>query len=512
MAVSKPVKGEERLLAKGRMALWLCAVWLALCLPFACACGEAGVSRALLIGVDDFVSFPSAYPSSTNNVLSMQRLFQNAKTPFEAILVPPEPVTGADALTDLIRQAFQEAENADTSYLYLSTHGTYDPLTGEARLWLSDGKSEGSITPQQLQSAFDGIAGRKVLILDACNSGAFIGKGMSEQPETIAFLGDDFKVLTSSGALEESWYWSDGERTKQGGFYFTQALTEGLSAEAGYPADANRDGAVTLEELYTYLSLNHAASTPQVYPQRDETPVFRYDAGEAKERMGQQSPIINVTFSGSMLSRENKQIAVDFVATRPVRVAYQVVYQRNGRWQFDRAQLIYDGAERFTAFGDELGAISAGYKSRSINLSKAVGMAHGYVLVQLVSIDEDKWTVHAGRVLAIPPADGNIRLNASVDRTLTLSSRRELRIFIGHDAPCALSVSIVDAKGDVIHRICHRQTTRPMQITPEGSVFYWDGRLKDGSYAPAGSYRMRAQAFAGDSAVTVLSPIFTIEN
>ena len=49
------------------------------------------------------------------------------------------------------------------------------------------------------------------------------------------------------------------------------------------------------------------------------------------------------------------------------------------------------------------------------------------------------------------------------------------------------------------------------QLKPEGSVFYWDGRLKDGSPAPSGVYRVRAQAHMNDAAVTVLSAAFVIE-
>lgn len=47
--------------------------------------------RALLIGVDEFVTQPSAYPSSTNNVYAMQEMFQAAAEPLEKILVPDAP-------------------------------------------------------------------------------------------------------------------------------------------------------------------------------------------------------------------------------------------------------------------------------------------------------------------------------------------------------------------------------------------------------------------------------------
>ena len=157
---------------------------------------------ALLIGVDHFVSKPDTYPSSTNNVTAMQEVFQGALYPLNAIIVPPEPVTSAEQLTALIQKTFGQAREGDVCYLYLSTHGVYDPASGEEpMLLLSDGQTESGVTPAQLEAAFDGILGTKVLILDACNSGAFIGKGLPSLPEEVHFLGDDFKVITSSGAL-----------------------------------------------------------------------------------------------------------------------------------------------------------------------------------------------------------------------------------------------------------------------------------------------------------------------
>lgn len=509
------------------MALLVCAVWLALASTAqasdvlspneaqALLQWQNGAERALLIGVDDFVSRPSAYPSSTNNVYSMQTLFQSAARPLKALLIPSEPVASVDMLTQLIQTTFAGAGEYDISYLYLSTHGVYDPESGQPPvLLLSDGQTESGLTPAQLEAAFDGIAGTKVIILDACNSGAFIGKGMSTLPKETAFQRDDFKVLTSSGALEESWYWSTADSAEhnrpQGAFYFTQALAQGMSAASGYPADQNRDGSITLSELYSYLLKNHAASTPQVYPQNDGVVVFRYDPADPPPTGLRLAPITDVTFSGAMLSRDNPQISIEFTATRPIQVAYQIVYQRDGKWEFENAQLIYDGAERFTAYGDQPGAISAGRKVRAINLGNLPGESHGYVLVQLVAIDQGKLTVHAGRVVCIPPEDARMPLTASISPELDPDSGREMSIFIGHDYPCALSVAIVDENEQVVHRVCHRQSTRPMQITPNGSVFYWDGFLKDGSPAAPGTYRVRAQAHWNDATVTVLSSAFTI--
>ena len=474
--------------------------------------------RALLIGIDAFVTKPSAYPSATNNVQAIREVFGASATPFASLVIPTEPVTSCEDLTRAIRSAFADAQENDVSYLYISTHGLYDPVTGEASLLLSDGWEEGSITPAQLEAAFEGIAGTKVLWLDACNSGAFIGKGLTRLPDELHFLGDEFKVITSSGALEESWYWSadaagDSQvsaREPQGGFYFTQALSHGLSARHDYPADTNKDGSITQNELYDYLLLNHAASTPQVYPQNDDFVVFRYDTSQPLPKGVDRSPISDVTFSGTILSAASPSISIEFIALRPVRVAYQIVYQRDGKWMFDQAQLIYDQAERFTAFGDLPGAVSAGHKVRALSLGELEAGSSGYVLVQLVTIDEGALTVHAGRVICVPPEGTEVSVSVAVDAAYTPGEGRELSVFVAHSAPCALSVAVVDAQDQVLARLCHRQSTRPMQLDPEGTVLYWDGTLRDGQTVPAGTYYVRAEAIVNDTSVTAYSEAFEV--
>lgn len=471
--------------------------------------------RALLIGVDEFVTQPSAYPSSTNNVYAMQEMFQAAAEPLEKILVPDAPVTSVQQLTELIQRVFGGAEAGDVSYLYISTHGLYDPENGvEPALLLSDGQTENHLTPEELEAAFDGISGTKVLILDACNSGAFIGKGMTEWDEPPCFLGDDFKVITSSGAREESWYWSAGEDAKQeerqGAFYFTQALCDALSAACGYPADQNHDGSITLKELYDYLLLNHAASTPQVYPQNDDDfVIFRYDPSEPLPTGLERSPIMDVTFSDLVLDQDSREITIEYIAMRPVRVAYQLVYRREGRWEFENAQLIYDDSERFSAFGDQEGAVSAGWKQRTLRLDELADDAYGYALVQLVSIDRGKLRVHAGRVLCVLPEEEPPAPTVEISGSFAPETGRELAVFVGHTSPCTLSVAILDEEGQVVERLCHRRSTRPMGLA--GTTLYWDGKQRDGSPTPAGTYRVRAQIHWKGQTLSVESETFELE-
>ena len=414
--------------------------------PSAAAEGDGvRINRALLIGVDDFVSRTSTYPSSTNNVFAMQEALQASSVPFETIMIPDAPVTSAEALTELIRDTFADADADDVNYLYISTHGIYEDTDTmqDVALLLSDGVTEGHLSPKALQAAFDGIPGTKVILLDACYSGAFIGKGMCKQPKDICFLGDDFKVLTSSGAMEESWYWNTADSTEpdvaeqyqQGAFYFTQALSQSLSPRYGFPADANKDGNVTLKELDNILMENHAASTPQVYPQEDDFVVFSYDLNDTVIDSSARAPIGDVTFSSSTLSAADQKLTLEFIALRPVRVAYQIVNQRDGKWRFDEAQLFYDDVEQYTAYGDEQGAISPGRKVRTLTLNLQNGQTSGYVLVQLVSIEDGKLTVHAGRVIAIPPAEGDLALAVEADKRYDVTTPRNWRFLCATPFP-----------------------------------------------------------------------------
>jgi len=482
-------------------------VALTLWIPFpACAGETAQQNRALLIGVDQFVSQESTYPSSANNVQDMYKALLNSAKPFTEILIPDSPVMSAEMLRGWMEQAFGDAGADDYNYLYVSTHGDYD-ADGNAVLLLSDGQTESQITASELEALFDGIQGMKIILLDACYSGAFIGKGMALQPEPPGFCSPDFKVLTSSGAMEESWYWNGQENEAEGSFYFTQILTQGISPRWNYPADQNRDGSITLTELHRYLLKNHGASTPQVYPQEDETVIFQYDpdAGTDDDR----SPIVDVVFSDDLITAD-ETLTLSFTALRTVRVAYQIVYRGDGRWLFDEAEVVYDEAERFTAFGDLAGAILPGRKERTITLDRETGNLYGYVLVQVLSLENGKLTMQTGHVITVTPDTGDLTLDAQAPAAFAFAEGAELPVFVAHSLPCALSVTVMDSEGKTVKRLSYRSPTRPLNTVPEGSCFYWDGRNASGDPVPAGEYCVLAEGWIGETVCTAQSETITI--
>jgi flagellar hook assembly protein FlgD len=73
-----------------------------------------------------------------------------------------------------------------------------------------------------------------------------------------------------------------------------------------------------------------------------------------------------------------------------------------------------------------------------------------------------------------------------------------------------LSVSVVDASGKTVRRLSSHQPTRPQQLTPAGSFFYWNGKKADGSFAAPGDYTVKVTAHIGDAPYEAVSEPFTL--
>lgn len=472
--------------------------------------------RALYVACDFFSSQEDTWPSSRNNIEAVQKTLSSGSMVFEKQIARDNDLYSVQGLQDAIANAFMEADDNDVSYFYISTHGLYEPLKPnlEAGLLLSDGAREEVITARQLEQAFSTIHGTKVLIIDACNSGAFIGKGLSGGAAEAAFLGPDYKVLTSAGGSEESWYWvssNDKSGIVQGASYFSSALTDGFGYHGEYGADVNRDGAITLEECYQYLMENHSASTPQSYPQEDDFVLFTYDVKTAGQTQPPVESIISgITFYDTVLDMYQDEVSFEFTVKKPVKMAYQLVYYRNGKWQFSSAKLEYDTQEMDGDFGDQPGAISAGRKLRTLKLSPQGEDTYGYVMVQLVTMEGNKTTVHGSRVLSVLPTSGNPELSVKTDASFSSFHGRELSIWVSHKYPCLLSVTVVDSVGKTVKRLASYQPSRPAKVTAAGSCFYWDGTYVDGSLAAPGTYTVKVSVKIGDTQYDAVSDPFVL--
>lgn len=451
-------------------------------------------SMALLIGCDHFLSLQDTYPASHHNAESMASALGSLREPPTVTVVMPDGLDSAEALAHAMTEAYSTAGEADTCIFYISTHGIWEAGedAGDFRFLLSDGTSEVQVTARQLKTMLDAFPARKLLILDACHSGAVIGKGVPLPAENL-FTGDRYLVLCSSGGTEDSWYWSSGDGTDAGSGFFTDCLVRGISSTGNAAADENLDHAVTLDELHRYLLRSHGASCAQAYPEVCEDEIFRLPE---RQRVNRGALLQRVCFGSGALSIASPAISLSFTVLQPTRVAYQLVYQRGGSWDFDHALLIWDQPE---LPGQLPGSLEPGYKERTISLrTRDEDYGEGYVLLQVLAVRGSRTVVGASTVLCIPPADGDPQLRVRSVSTFNPSVGEEACIFVEHAIPCELSVRVIRSDGTTAARLMTNEPTRPQQLIPSGTTITWNGRLRDGTEAPDGDYTIRVTAVVGD--------------
>ena len=476
-----------RWIARCLLAAWLCALplkpaWKGF---FPGPPPDRAVYRALLVGCEHFLTQEGTGTAAEHNVQIVgDALLKDGRY----ALIRSRSVSSPEQLDESIAEAFQGAKEGDTSLLYISTHGLFEEgeaSNASAALILSDGREETKLYAAQLEEMLDRVPGHKILILDACNSGAFIGKGLSGGADRVCFIGPHYHVLCSAGGSEASWYFQGAEAASSAGAsYFATVLADGL----GPGADVNQDAVVTMDEIYAYLLENYAASTPQMYPQHDGAfPFFAYGEAEAP---AVPKAVTGLTFEDTLLTAGQSRIAFSFTVQREVELYYQVIYHENGAWQFDQAQHFLDSE-------GEGGTVLPGRKARTLALNTGLEDAYGYVMIQLITLEEGRPVFQGARLLCVQPAEGEVQLRVAVDPAFLPDIGQELCILAQHDVPCALSVRILNQQGRVMRRLAYETPSRPQQLTPNASSFYWDGLTQTGEAAPAGLYTVQVQTCLG---------------
>ena len=202
-----------------------------------------------------------------------------------------------EGITDAIGSCFAGADSNDVSLFYYSGHGETDGSLMGADSGFSP------LTPAALRAALDQVPGRKIVIVDACNSGKLIegenggdslNRASGEDAGAASFVNAfqaAFRTRTR-GALNSGSYfvitaargteYSMEGTIKSGGMaavmgYFTYGFClgcgwNGVTGAAGsLRADANGDEAVSVGEAFswaagiarTYNSGQHAVAWPE---------------------------------------------------------------------------------------------------------------------------------------------------------------------------------------------------------------------------------------------------------
>lgn len=239
--------------------------------------------RALIIGnqnyerEEDRLKGAHSDADRMKNTLS-HNYFGDKNTSFESMGLEKD-LRGSEIL-EAIGHHFSDAKEGDVSYFYYSGHGGKD-LMGRSALI---GVDREFISVDEIEVALNSIPGKKVVIIDACNSGGFIRRqtllgGTSSVEEEfnrgvietfskrLGFLNrNQYKVITSASADETAYElrFSDGW-----GGELTRHYTEGLGYNSSFKADLDGNGDVTMREAGDYLRRRVVYSNVQVFPAND---------------------------------------------------------------------------------------------------------------------------------------------------------------------------------------------------------------------------------------------------
>lgn len=214
----------------------------ALCLATAQA--AAAVRRALVIGSNHGLSTEPVLEFAEQDAERMALIFQEVGgMPAGRVRV----LTGRRLVELKAAVSALAQAPADEVWVFLSGHADARGLHVRGEIW----------PWRELRGALENLpAKRRLGLVDACNSGAMLtAKGISFESQLALRIEPNVRglaLLTSSGSNELSY-----ESRQLSGSPFAHFLASGLRGAA----DQDRDGQVTLAEVYTYLYARTVAAS-----------------------------------------------------------------------------------------------------------------------------------------------------------------------------------------------------------------------------------------------------------
>lgn len=467
------------------------ALTLAFALLFpALALGE---TRALLVACSDFVTQPDLGSAASGNLQMIGSALVGASPRLAGLSIEDGTVGTPQALEAAVEAALGDAAETDLSILYLCTHGILSSADdGEAYLLLGDGETETPLSASALCRIVSRIQGEKLLILDACFSGALIGRGVRSERTSLLpgaratdaatpFLSDpSIHVLTSADGGEAGWYY-DSDRLATGAVsYFASALSTALGLYGAGEADASGDGVLTLAELYAYLRAAVPSSTCQLLSRGADGLALPTAQGAMLSR-----PLTRFTYGASLLPADDPVLDFSFTVSHETLVQYRLVEYGDGGWDWAGAR----------TFLDEEAPLSPGRQSRSLTLSGLSDADSGYLMLQVFSVSGEAVALCSERLLAVQGDAPDAALSIALETPGVHPGTDEVEIALTLPVPAEVSVCVYDAQGSLVRRVASGALTRPSR---DGATrFYWDGRDDSGEAVAPGDYVVTAETVLG---------------
>ncbi len=247
--------------------------------------GEDAATWVLLIGIEDYENLDDLdYAIEDVQALEQVYLTHGGVDPSRILAITDG--SGNRPTSDLLRRQIQaflsQANDGDRVVVFFSGHGLVDKTSNRGYLAASDCDPDGAESIARTSVAIDDLMGwmarcrasQKVLMLDACHSGAFTGR------QLIPLIHEAKGVVTLASCRDDQVSLEDAD-AHQG--LFTTWLIEALSGGA----DANLDGAIAFDELYGWMNRATEGQSKQnpvrFIPTNVEQPVVLTLHGEAGE-------------------------------------------------------------------------------------------------------------------------------------------------------------------------------------------------------------------------------------
>lgn len=216
--------------------------------------GVRPVYRALILGEHSYEdSVRTGGLNTAEGIYDLMMSQQIGGAAYQAMLLVDST---RDEIEAGIREAFAGAKETDISLLYINCHGAYEDGTAFIRL-----HDESRISVDELDALLSPVPGKIVLLLDFCQSGAFIGAGGDFAAGAQTALTDEKYIVIASASADEDSYrrsFAGGDEEKTTAAIMGRSLAEGAGWDLIYDrsvsmkADADRNGLVTAGELFEY--------------------------------------------------------------------------------------------------------------------------------------------------------------------------------------------------------------------------------------------------------------------
>lgn len=529
---------------KRQKILWICfllclGLWMTPQKTFA----EEGGHHALIIGRGDYGGVNNLSPGPENDSENFRRVLEQTYGS-EIVITKKEKegVTTAAGVAAAIQEAFAGSSQDTVNYFYYCGHGN------SSGLYLGSA----TMTASMLAEAFEGIAGTNILVIDCCFSGTLISKTGRSQDSQELFLDSfiqeftdtlaamrrgrsswdtgSFHILTAASSEEQSWQGELGENGEDIGL-FTSNLALGagvnpmkISDQNAYdmgfvPADYDRDGSITFDEIGQFIRNGNYSSNLRRYPESDST-VFL-------ETQDRSAP--DVTVKKAWVTWEDGERVLKLTLDAREAGQIQCAVYRGELWNLsclcryvNNEQFSTQSSSKIKRIGIWTQETEAGEHTLSIPLPETeTALTEGNYAVMVRGGESAAYTYMLPFSLSASEGTDLVQnLEVQVEPYFCMNGKNEFQILADFGTGSSeklirpyLSAVVKDVENRIVRVLGDHELVDVVEayLNPYQYYrsFYWDGRDEEGAAVEPGLYQAELTVYNGAEEITVSKYVLT---